>query len=503
MKTIIITLLITIIQLHVTAHAATWSFDPRISVEETYTDNVFLDSSNERDDFITEITPGINITGSGRNLQLDFDYQLQNLLYADDSDLNDEFSQLRATLESELIDDHLFFEADANIGQANISNQGRQANNNLNVTGNRTDTKLYRLTPIYRHSLGGIVDAELRYTFSSVKIDTGAGDSETDDFNIRLNNGRRFNRFNWSVAYRKSESDRSNTGQANADTDFESTNANLTIPLTQKYSFIVEAGSENSQFTTNQDRPDGEYIAAGIGYRPNSRFLLEVVGGERDRLTVNWQPSSRTSMQFTYNRQDFGSNPGDTFNALLKHNTRRSTWEIRYRDETTTTQDVLLNDRASVLIDNNGDPILDPITNDPIIVNLDGLNLRNDVFNRKRLDASVSYNTGKSTFRLQLFNEDRDSEVGQGTEKGTGTNFTWNWRFAPRTESIFTANWRTDETGVSTTESDFFDASLNLVRRVSRRTTANVLIRHSDRDSDDDLNNYTENRLTAGVRSTF
>ena len=110
MKIINLLLFSTIVSFASFAEAATWRFDPRIIVKETYTDNLFLDANNTRNDFITELTPGINIKGVGRNLKFSFDYQYQNLFYADNGSMNDGFNQLRSSLRSELIDNHFFIE---------------------------------------------------------------------------------------------------------------------------------------------------------------------------------------------------------------------------------------------------------------------------------------------------------------------------------------------------------------------------------------------------------
>lgn len=487
-------------------NAATWRFDPTVNLKETYTDNVFLESDNERDDFITEITPGIRISGKGRYLQLDLDYQYQSLFYADDSSLNDEFHQLRAKLDAELIQDHLFLEADANYGQSTISNQGRTSNNNRNITANRADTSVFRLSPIYRKSFAGLVDTELQYTYSLVTVDAGAGDSESNQFRVRMNNGRKFSRFRWTFDYQKSDSERTDTAVASPDTQFESIRGNLSIPLSRKWSAIVEAGKEDNDFSTSRDRIDGDYTAIGVSYQPNSRFLVELVGGERDRFTLNWSPSPRTDIGFNFNSQNFGANSGDSVSAEINHRTRRSTWEVRYRDETTTSQDILLNDRVSVLLDSQGNPVIDPITNDPILVNLENLNLRDDVINRKRLDAAVSYNTAKSIFRIRLFSEDRTGELtGSVSEKSIGTSFSWNWRFAQRTESIFTANLRNDKTSGTQSDSDSLDVSINIIRRISRSTSANIALQYVDRDSGSNnvVNEYKENSISAGIRAAF
>ena len=44
-----------------TTHAADWQVTPRVSMSETYTDNVTAAPSDEQSDFITEISPGVNL----------------------------------------------------------------------------------------------------------------------------------------------------------------------------------------------------------------------------------------------------------------------------------------------------------------------------------------------------------------------------------------------------------------------------------------------------------
>jgi uncharacterized protein (PEP-CTERM system associated) len=38
-----------------------WSLTPRIYVEGEYNDNIFLTERNEQDDFVTTISPGVNL----------------------------------------------------------------------------------------------------------------------------------------------------------------------------------------------------------------------------------------------------------------------------------------------------------------------------------------------------------------------------------------------------------------------------------------------------------
>ena len=65
-----------------TVLAANVDFTPRISVSEEYSDNINLDASDEKDDFITTVSPGftlgIDARSSGMNLSYDAGYSFYN-----------------------------------------------------------------------------------------------------------------------------------------------------------------------------------------------------------------------------------------------------------------------------------------------------------------------------------------------------------------------------------------------------------------------------------------
>ena len=69
------------------ALAADWQVRPRLSVSETYTDNVDLDPEGaESHEFVTEVTPGVSLSGTGKRLNLNFDYQASLVNYARGTD---------------------------------------------------------------------------------------------------------------------------------------------------------------------------------------------------------------------------------------------------------------------------------------------------------------------------------------------------------------------------------------------------------------------------------
>src|SRR5688572_27508230 len=71
------------------AVAANWSVTPDITLRQSYTDNVRLSATPGRDDFITQVTPGIRIDGKGPRLTASLRYAPSAIFYADNSEAND------------------------------------------------------------------------------------------------------------------------------------------------------------------------------------------------------------------------------------------------------------------------------------------------------------------------------------------------------------------------------------------------------------------------------
>ena len=63
--------------------AAEWTVKPSLSLTENYSDNIRrAPRGNEQSDLITQISPGLNLTGTGPKLTFSTIYQMQNLFYA-------------------------------------------------------------------------------------------------------------------------------------------------------------------------------------------------------------------------------------------------------------------------------------------------------------------------------------------------------------------------------------------------------------------------------------
>ena len=70
------------------AHAAQYSFIPRLNVDSYYTDNIFLTPDNTESDIVTTVIPGFTAGVAGQTAGLDIRFDPGYTVYKDNTDLN-------------------------------------------------------------------------------------------------------------------------------------------------------------------------------------------------------------------------------------------------------------------------------------------------------------------------------------------------------------------------------------------------------------------------------
>lgn len=75
---------------------ARWSLTPRLYVQEQYDDNIFLRETNEQDDFITTVSPGVDLKYETPTEMIDLDYEFQKSFFSDFSELDFSGHRVRA-----------------------------------------------------------------------------------------------------------------------------------------------------------------------------------------------------------------------------------------------------------------------------------------------------------------------------------------------------------------------------------------------------------------------
>jgi uncharacterized protein (PEP-CTERM system associated) len=292
-------------------------------VGETYTDNVNLDPpGQERADLITQVSPRLSLRGRSRRLRLDFDYRMQNLIFMRDNASNTINHQLQANGSAELAQDFLFLDAKSNIGQVVISPEDRTPLTTVTGAGNLSNVATFSISPFVRRDFAGLADTLLQYTYSEVRVERGASDSQSNDIRATLRSGRKFTRLRWSADYQNHQVNR----ETASDVNFENANGELRYRLSRAFSLLARAGYASNDFETTQaTNLDGSFWSVGLAWTPNRYLTLEATYGPRNKdIAVNWTPNVRNSLQVAYRNRSVGLNRGGTWFGRFSHRTRRT-----------------------------------------------------------------------------------------------------------------------------------------------------------------------------------
>ena len=152
-------------------------FHPRVSVIEEYNDNIFLTEDDTEDDWITTISPGLNLTYNNRSVRALVDYSMRFRFYADHTNKNDDrFKDVQRGSAS-----LLFFEGrpfTLSLTEV-ISRESIDQRDSLFSDGDLTDsTTVYRTTisPQYRWHLSSSWSLVTSYDFRHTEFVDAAGD---------------------------------------------------------------------------------------------------------------------------------------------------------------------------------------------------------------------------------------------------------------------------------------------------------------------------------------
>lgn len=503
-KNIIFTLLgVFLLTFQYSAYALDWRLKPRLSIDEIYSDNVNLSHSDKKSALVTEINPGITLTGTSSVSRFDLNYTLQSLYNAGGDGGLDINHQLQMDTNYEFVTDRLFMDSSSSISQQNISN--RQISND-NISGDDTSTTVstFQLSPYWTPHFKNFADGLFRVTYNRVSTDGGnnaLSDTNSYSQNFSLNSGSDFSYISWSLLF-------NNSTQSNGDgedVDFQDSEALIRYALGRELSLFARAGHSNNSFASNSDsNKNGVTYTFGGQWKPSHRFRLEAGYGNNSFITVEISPFSRLNWITTYSNNDIGLNTGDTWNTSLNYRTKRSTWNLNYNEETITTQSLLLNRETFIRTINVTNP--NNNQNTPIDLQFERSlpTLTDEVFITKRLDLSVSFNTGKSTLSGNAFRTIRNFELSGEKETVTGVSGNWNWNYSRRTSTILRSSWqKTESDGVDSFSDNRFDISFRVTRNILSRLNGNIQYQYTNQTSDDNSNSYSENRITAGLSLRF
>ncbi len=429
-----------------TANGANWRVQPSIKLEETYTDNVNLDANSQQSDFVTQVTPGIIITGTGARMKTSLTYAPIYLFYPGDSNDKHDFRQnLQASLASELISETFFVDASANINQRFLDRRQAISSVDSNRTNNRRTVQTYQFSPYLVHAFGNWATAQLRYDLRHIRIasstlitspDTSFGNSLSHQGSFSVKSGRRFNRLGWTLlAQYQSE-------QRAFQSNYKDTvlRADLSYQLTHMLALLGSAGYEKRDSLGSFANFNGFIWDAGF------------------RLV----PGPRTSISFRYGNQY----NGNSFSGNAQYKiTAKDSINLSYTDTIQTFQ--------SFAFASNNIVTLDPSQGSNFI--------SGDLTRRKNLSLSLSGTRGRATYSASAFYSKYKSDNNALDERRYGGAISLARRLSRRLSINGGFSYNLSRFSSSNIDDKFWSASANVDYNISKSLVGSLGYIHTDR----------------------
>ena len=271
---------------------------PRLSVTESLTNNVSLTANGRKSELVSEISPGVQVSSDKGRIRGYLDYSLRNLVYARNTVGRNSQNSLNSFATIEAVNNWAYLDFNGNISQQAISAFGAQSPSNLNSNSNRTESRLFRLSPYLRGKLSSFADYEARYSLTSNRNDSSlASDVTSNEALVKIKGQSASAKLGWSLdAIRQSTS-----FSAGRKTDADSVIGNLSYAINPQFNLSVSGGKEANNYTTVNSK---SFYTSGFG--------------------LNWIPSDVTRLSASRQNRSFGS----SHTIFFEHRTGRTAWRF-------------------------------------------------------------------------------------------------------------------------------------------------------------------------------
>lgn len=281
--------------------------EPRLSISETFTDNVHLRGGAAQSDQITQISPGIHLNFDGARIRGYFDYALTGIVYAQNSAPRQSQNALAAALTLEALENWAFIDFNGAIAQQSISALGTQSIDNASTNPNRAEVSTYRLSPYVRGRWRDLVNYEARYSRAVTGSEAAVGSDVTKvDGDIKLSGDSAVKGLGWFADASQQQVDYS----AGRSTESDRLDLGLSYAITPQLSVLVHGGREANNYLSLDKQSHG---TSGVA--------------------VRWNASPTTQLSASRDQRFFGAGHSLSFT----HRTPRTAWKFSDARDVVTT----------------------------------------------------------------------------------------------------------------------------------------------------------------------
>ena len=449
-----------------TSTAAEWDNAFGVGFDVGYVDNIRLAPFGEEESqYVTQITPFINLQGEGGRASLDLNYQMQYVDYLSDDINNEIYHQLFADANAELVEQLLFIDLSAANFQSAITSAASIPQDNISISDNRTNITTTTISPYINTRIFSKADLNIRYSHVDTKYDEFEDvqpDTTNENYLAELSNTTTNDRgpLDWRLRYSKNELN-TNLVESNY---YEQSSLALFYNISSQLVPYTTIGNEANKIVNTSFDEGGTFWNVGLTWRPTPRTMIIGEYGERFYGTSN---------SFSWTTR------GRTTNI-----------SINYSEEITNTGEVFA-----------GRP---PPTDAPVGSENEFIPISIRPYLRKRLESNIQYNYSKTNLNWYLFSEKRVYLTGEGEDKSYGINLNWDWTLTDRTSPNLNAGWQRIQSDLPTLfDNELLNFELSIVHTASERLVSSIMYRYLKQNSNIPQNKYEQNSISANITLLF
>lgn len=448
----------------------------------TLTDNALLTINNRIQDAVFNLSPGLNTRWETKRIRAGVDYAFDYLYFVSDGSEDYRHSGF-ASIDAEVIEDHLSLNGRASLRQQFLDQRGSISNSFANRTDNRRLIQSYTGSAILKGGLRDFADWRVTYRYgltrtpadnlADLTLPVNFSDTNSSELVASVGSGSRFNNFTWRLVADSSKITRSLDVN---DFSNEHAAAELTYKFGRFFQLIGDVGYSGNGFQTDVLSEDGFSWEAGFRFTPGRKLDMTVTTG-REGKRETWYA---TLQYFFSARFDFSGNYQDTLSA----NTIVSNDSLQ---GFTVNADQGITNGAGLPIDET----------DPIFT-------YSDIdFRRRNATGTFTLRQKRTTMSFNGNVEWRTFDDGTGTANSWGLTYRFDRRITEHESIEGRLNYRQSRFEGQTRVDNYFEANLDWTTTLSRYFKAAVGLSHSERQSNEAGADLEENAVTFYLRGTF
>lgn len=321
--------------------AGDWQFEPSIVIDETYTDNVGIATTNEVSSLVSQT--GINIESVYQAQQAIFNFSSQSryAFYSHDHELDNDYHTVASDFRLQLWPNGIILSAGIDI-----DNQSRNGSRNALadiVSADTVQVETYNGGIEYNINNSDFV-IESAVGYLQTNSEDNIGNREGVVATLNSTNGTGARHAFWEMEHNYQEL--KNNGQ---DGKFSQSEAIIGLITDYKINPFIRYYDEDNSGNLSNANNSTESNSYGLGVRwlISPRLYLDTsynkpIGNNLDidgkeqkeyvNAAINWQPSIRTTLEASYSERFFG----DSYGLNFIHRNKRLTNTITYIEDVQT-----------------------------------------------------------------------------------------------------------------------------------------------------------------------